>query len=76
MSDASAISRPLTDPPMTFGCFPLGGWWPEIVFRATWLFEVMITLAIAVPPSATKSATTETTFAKLKWRRMRRIGPS
>jgi hypothetical protein len=50
------MSLPLIDPAMMFGCLPLGGLWPEIVPRSTWLFEVMIRLAIAVPPSATNSA--------------------
>jgi hypothetical protein len=39
-----------------------------MVPEATWLFEVMMTAANAVPPpSATKSAIMDATFANVRW---------
>ena len=41
-----------------------------MVPEATWLFEVMMTAANAMPPpSATKSAIRDATFANVRWER-------
>src|SRR4051812_19195234 len=57
---------------MRLACLPVGGWWPEIVFCATWLLLVIMTAAAAVPPMATKSASVATTLAYVSRRRMPR----
>src|SRR5262249_45691512 len=62
----SAMSVPLIDPAMMFECLPEGGLWPEIVSLATWPFEGMITLAIAVPPRAMKTASVAIPFAYVR----------
>jgi hypothetical protein len=63
----SATSLLPTEPAIRFACLPLGGWCPEIVFGPTWLLEeTTYVTAVAVPPRATKSAASETTFANVR----------